>query len=65
MHTMTHSGPPVDVFAWACTAHELITGQFVLKGDTIFLGTNAATSGVRPPIPPEWNQEFARLMERA
>jgi serine/threonine protein kinase len=65
MHTGNHYGPPVDVFAWACTAYELITGKRVLEGKVRFQIANAAKSGARPPIPSEWSPEFARLMERA
>jgi serine/threonine protein kinase len=65
MHTEDHYGPPVDVFAWACTVYELITGRCVLKGKTQFQVANAATSGARPPIPPGWGKRFARLVERA
>jgi serine/threonine protein kinase len=63
MHTEDHYGPPVDVFAWACTAYELVTGKHVLKGTTTFQVANAAASGARPPIPPEWGREFAGLVE--
>jgi serine/threonine protein kinase len=65
MHTEDHYGPPVDVFAWACTADELITGQHALEGKTMLHIGNAATSGTRRPIPPEWSPEFAGLMQRA
>jgi hypothetical protein len=44
-HTMTHYNPPMDVFAWVCTRSELITGQRILKADTIILVANATTSG--------------------
>jgi serine/threonine protein kinase len=65
MHTEEHYGPPVDVFAWACTAYELITGKCVLKGKGPMQVANAARSGARPPIPRGWGPEFARLVERA
>jgi serine/threonine protein kinase len=65
MHTEDHYGPPVDVFAWACTTYELITGRCVLERETPCQVANAATSGVRPPIPRGWGNKFARLVERA
>jgi serine/threonine protein kinase len=66
MHTEHDYGPPVDVFAWACTAYEIITGKRVLEGSTTFQVANAARRRrSRPPIPPEWSQEFASLMEKA
>jgi serine/threonine protein kinase len=65
MHMEDHFGPPVDVFAWACTAYQLITGKRVLEVDGPFRIANAATSSARPPIPPEWSPEFAHLMEKA
>jgi hypothetical protein len=65
MHTDDHYGPPVDVFAWVCTAYELITGRCALEGKTPFQVANAATSGARPPIPRGWGKEFAGLVEKA
>jgi serine/threonine protein kinase len=65
MHTEDHYGPAVDVFAWACTAYEVITGKHVLEGITLFQVAKAARKRrSRPPIPPEWSQEFAGLMRR-
>jgi serine/threonine protein kinase len=65
MHTKNHYGPPVDVFAWACTTYELITGKHAMEGKTPFQIANAATSGVRLSIPPDWRPEFAHLVEKA
>jgi serine/threonine protein kinase len=65
MHTDVRYGPPVDVFAWACTVYELITGKHVLEGSRPFQIAYMAMSGARPPIPSGWGPEFARLVERA
>jgi serine/threonine protein kinase len=65
MSTEDYYGPPVDVFAWACTTYELITGKHVLEGKGLLQVADAAMSGVRPPIPSEWGPEFARLVETA
>jgi hypothetical protein len=65
MHTEFHSGQPVDVFEWACTAYELMTGKPALDGSTPFQIAHTARSGARQPIPSELGTEFARLAERA
>jgi hypothetical protein len=65
MHMEDHYGQAADVFAWACTAYEVITGKHVLEGISLFQVANAAQNESRPPIPPKWSQKFAGLMERA
>jgi serine/threonine protein kinase len=65
MHTGKHYGPPVDVFAWACTAYRLITGKHVLQCITSYQVAEAAMSGARRSIPHKWRPEFARLVKRA
>jgi serine/threonine protein kinase len=58
-------GPSVDIFAWACTAYEFITGKYAMEGRGLFQVANAAISGARQPIPDEWGSEFADVMKRA
>jgi serine/threonine protein kinase len=65
IRTEFHYGQPVDVFAWTCTAYELIAGKPALDGSTPFQIAIAARSGARQTIPSGWGTEFARLVERA
>jgi hypothetical protein len=45
------SGPPVDVFAWACTVFNFVTDKHVLDGNRMHDVIHAARTGIRPQIP--------------
>jgi serine/threonine protein kinase len=55
---------PVDVFAFACTWYEIITGKLALVGDNRLQLNRSAIEGSRNEIPAIWNPELVTLLTR-
>jgi hypothetical protein len=55
---------PVDVFAFACTWYEIITGKLALLGGNILQLNRSAIEGTRNEIPAVWNPKLVSLLRR-
>jgi serine/threonine protein kinase len=55
---------PVDVFAFACTWYEIITGKLALLGGNLLQLNRSAIEGTRNEIPAVWNPKLVSLLRR-